>query len=306
MATSFRGPTGPRSISDGVSDYDPGVELPKIISVDDHVVEPRAPLARRWLPARFRDRGPAGRAARHRRRCEHIGGGAYEQTFDDDGPEGRLLGLRGPRLHQQAPRRRGRLRPRRHDDVADHLRRDAARAATSPKARVDDMDDELGRGVALLPDVPALLRPDVPRGEGPRARARRASYAYNDWMVEEWCGDSGGRLIPLSIDPAVGRRSSRPPRCGATRRAACARCASARSRRTSGCRRIHSGDWDPFFAACQETEHRRVHAHRLVVADAGDVGRRAGRGGGDAELQQRDGVALRLPVLRRARALPRR
>ena len=55
---------------------------------------------------------------------------------------------------------------------------------------------------------------------------------------------------------------------------------------------IHSGDWDPFFAACQETQHGRVHAHRLVVADAGDVGRRAGRGRRDAELQQRDGVAL--------------
>ena len=43
----------------------------------------------------------------------------------DDGPPGRLLGLRGPRLHPQAPRRRRRLRPRRDDDDADHLRRDA-------------------------------------------------------------------------------------------------------------------------------------------------------------------------------------
>ena len=25
--------------------------------------------------------------------------------------------------------------------------------------------------------------------------------AYNDWMVEEWCGDSNGRLIPLGIIP---------------------------------------------------------------------------------------------------------
>ena len=48
-------------------------------------------------------------------------------------PAGGLLGLRGPRLHPQAPRRRGGLRPRRHDDVADHLRRDASRAATSPR-----------------------------------------------------------------------------------------------------------------------------------------------------------------------------
>src|SRR6202047_689396 len=25
--------------------------------------------------------------------------------------------------------------------------------------------------------------------------------AYNDWMVEEWCGGSGGRLIPLTLIP---------------------------------------------------------------------------------------------------------
>ena len=25
--------------------------------------------------------------------------------------------------------------------------------------------------------------------------------AYNDWMVEEWAGDSGGRLVPLCIVP---------------------------------------------------------------------------------------------------------
>ena len=70
-----------------------------------------------------------------------------------------------------------------------------------PKARIEDMDDELGRGVAVLPDVPALLRPDVPRGQGPRARRCACVQAYNDWMVEEWCGDSDGRLIPLIIIP---------------------------------------------------------------------------------------------------------
>ena len=25
--------------------------------------------------------------------------------------------------------------------------------------------------------------------------------AYNDWMVEEWCGTSGGRLLPLCLVP---------------------------------------------------------------------------------------------------------
>ena len=34
---------------------------------------------------------------------------------------------------------------------------------------------------------------------------------------------------------------------------------------------IHSGHWDPFFAAVRGVRHRRVRAHRLVVED-GDHG----------------------------------
>ena len=59
-------------------------ELPRIVSVDDHVVEPPH-VWERWLPKRLRDRGP-----RIERRgigaMRHVGGGVYEQTFDDDGP----------------------------------------------------------------------------------------------------------------------------------------------------------------------------------------------------------------------------
>ncbi|NLD77206.1 MAG: amidohydrolase, partial [Acidimicrobiales bacterium] len=58
-------------------------ELPKIISVDDHVVEP-AHVWQTWLPEKFRADGP-----RVERRgigaMKHIGGGTYEQSFDPDG-----------------------------------------------------------------------------------------------------------------------------------------------------------------------------------------------------------------------------
>ena len=61
------------------------VVIPKIVSVDDHVVEP-AHVWDRWLPAAYRDRGP-----RVERRgvagLRHVGGGTYEQVFDDDAPE---------------------------------------------------------------------------------------------------------------------------------------------------------------------------------------------------------------------------
>ena len=45
--------------------------------------------------------------------------------------------------------------------------------------------------------------------------------AYNDWMVEEWCGDSAGALVPLIIIPLwdVDGRSRRGRAQRRTRRA---------------------------------------------------------------------------------------
>ena len=136
-----------------------------------------------------------------------------------------------------------------------------------------------------------------------RELAEACVYAYNDWMVEEWCGDSGGRLIPLTLIPLwdadlaaaeVRRNAARGVR---------AVCFSEIPPHL-GLPSIHTGYWDPFFVACEETQTGGVHAHRFVVEDAGHVGRRARRGGRDVELRQRDVEPRRLPVLRGARAVP--
>ena len=71
-------------------------------------------------------------------------------------------------------------------------------------------------------------------------------------MVEEWCGSSGGRLIPLCLVPLwdvelavaeVRRNAARGVRA----------VAFTELPPTSGCRACTPGDWDPFFAACEET-----------------------------------------------------
>jgi hypothetical protein len=60
-------------------------EIPRIVSVDDHVVEP-AHVWEKWLPARFVDRGP-----KVERRgvgpMRHVGGGSYEITWDPEAPK---------------------------------------------------------------------------------------------------------------------------------------------------------------------------------------------------------------------------
>ena len=87
----------------------------------------------------------------------------------------------------------------------------------------------------------------------PTATSRsRVCKAYNDWMVDEWCGDSDGHLIPLA-SCRCGIRSSRPPRSAATPPAACGRVAFSEIPPALGLPSIHSGHWDPMFEACNET-----------------------------------------------------
>ena len=235
---------------------------------------------------------------------KHIGGGPYEQSFDPDGPQADCWVYED--LVYIHKRHVAAVGFDRDDMTMSPITYDEMRPGCyEPEGAHRRHGDEPRRGVALLPDVPALLRPDVPRGQGPRPRARPACYAYNDWMVEEWCGDSGGRLLPLPIIPlwdaelaaAEVRRNADARRAGGVlqRDPAAPRAPVDPLRRVGSVLRRVRGDRDG-----------DLHAHRLVVADAGDVGRCAGGGGGHAQLRQRDGVDERLPLLGDARAVPGR
>jgi predicted TIM-barrel fold metal-dependent hydrolase len=78
--------------------------------------------------------------------------------------------------------------------------------------------------------------------------------AYNDWMIDEWCGDSGGRLIPLGLVPLWD-----PVLAAAEVRRIAERGAPAITftelPTNLGLPSIHRADhwWDPLFAACDET-----------------------------------------------------
>ena len=76
--------------------------------------------------------------------------------------------------------------------------------------------------------------------------------AYNDWMIDDWCADSDGHLIPLCLMPMwdvdlavaeVARNAARGAR---------AVCFSEIPPHL-GLPSIHTGYWDPLFAVCQET-----------------------------------------------------
>ena len=232
----------------------------------------------------------------------HIGGGTYEQTFDDDGPQADCWVYED--LVYINKRHVAAVGFDRDDMTMSPITYDEMRPGCyEPKARVEDMEMNWVDASLSFPTFPRFCGQTFLEAKD-RELALACVVAYNDWMVEEWCGDSDGRLIPLHDHPALGRRArgGRGPAQRGARRArgvlqrdpAEARAAQHPQRRVGSVLRRLPGDGDG-----------RVHAHRLVVADAGDVARRTGRGRGDAVVQQRDGVAVRLPVLGRAGALPR-
>src|SRR5205807_3216081 len=69
-----------------------------------------------------------------------------------------------------------------------------------PKARIEDMEMNWVEASLCFPTFPRFCGQTFTEAKD-RDLGLACIYAYNDWMVEEWCGDSAGRLIPLIIVP---------------------------------------------------------------------------------------------------------
>jgi len=222
-------------------------ELPKIISVDDHVVEP-AHLFTTWLPAKL-----AGRAPRiERLRIEGMAyvGGKYEIRQGPNGDpcdswiyEDKVL----PHKRHVAA-----VGFDRDDMTLSSITYDEMRPGCyDPKARVDDMELNWVDGSLCFPTMPRFCGQTFYEAKD-RELALACVTAYNDWMVEEWCGDSDGHLIPLCLIPLWDAAlAAAEVRRNAARgvRAVC----FSEVPPYLGLPSVHTDYWDPFFAACAET-----------------------------------------------------
>src|SRR5207244_6428848 len=79
--------------------------------------------------------------------------------------------------------------------------------------------------------------------------------AYNDWMVDEWCAPSNGRLIPLTIVPLWDAALAAAEVRRNAERGVHAVCFSEIPP-FLGLPSIHDENnyWEPFFAACEDTD----------------------------------------------------
>jgi len=223
-------------------------DFPKIVSVDDHVVEPPH-VWEAWLPEKFREAGPRveRRGIGH---MKHVGGGTYEQTFDPEGPQADCWVYEDlVYIHKRHVAAVGYSRdemtmsPMTYDEMRP--------GCYEPKARVDDMELNWVEASLSFPTFPRFCGQTFLEAKD-RELAEACVYAYNDWMVEEWCGDSGGRLIPLPIIPLWDADLAAAEVRRNAQRGARAVCFSEIPP-ALGLPSIHSGEWDPFFAVCEET-----------------------------------------------------
>jgi predicted TIM-barrel fold metal-dependent hydrolase len=224
-------------------------DFPRIVSVDDHVVEPPH-VWERWLPTKLRDRGPKVER-RGIGAMRHVGGGAYEQSFDPDGPQADCWVYEDlvyiNKRHVAAvgfDRDDMTMSPITYDEMRD--------GCYDPAARLADMDVNHVEASLCFPTFPRFCGQTFTEAKD-RELGEACVYAYNDWMVDEWCGDSGGRLIPLIIVPLWDAELAAAEVRRNAERGVHAVCFSEIPSHL-GLPSIHSGEWDPFFAACSDTQ----------------------------------------------------
>ena len=187
--------------------------------------------------------------------------------------------------------------------LAMTLRRDAT-GLLRPQGAPRRHGRQLGRGVAVLPHVPALLRADVPRGARTTSSASRACARTTTGWSRSGAATPAAVSIPLIIVPlwdarARGRRD--PPQRRARRAGGDVLRDPAQPRAAVDPLR----PLGPVLPGVRRDRHRDQHARGLVVEDARDRARRAARGRADPDVRQRDVVAHRLAVQRQARSSSR-
>ncbi len=227
----------------------PGRELPKIVSVDDHVIEPPTLWIDR-LPARYHEVAP--RVERHGLGDLAFNGTKYTYTIDEDGPacdwwryEDLMVPLRRIIAAVGFPRDQVTLSPITYDEMRPGCWNQADRLA--------DMDTDWVEASLTFPTFPRFCGQTFLEATD-RELARLCVRAYNDWMVEDWCGGAGaGRLIPLCLIPLWDAEEAAAEVRRNAARGVHAVCFSEIPHHL-GLPSIHTRHWDPFFAACDETD----------------------------------------------------
>ena len=200
-----------------------------LVSVDDHVVEP---------PDLFEGRLSAAAAERAPRVVRHANG---QDSWVFEGAALPNVGLnavagRVPEEYGVDPVSFDQMRPGCYDI----------------DERVRDMDVNGVLGSLNFPSIAGFAGQLFMTCDD-KAIALELLQAYNDWHIDDWCGTHPGRMIPLAVpviwDPEL--------MAAEIRRVAAKGCHAvtfSENPEKLGLPSFHSDHWNPFWAACAETD----------------------------------------------------
>jgi predicted TIM-barrel fold metal-dependent hydrolase len=225
--------TRPRSSNEVrfLPDPEPREQWATIISVDDHVVEPPEIFEGRF-PKKFADQAP---------RVIDTDNGGQAWLWN-----GQVLPNVGFNAVAGRPRADYSFEPTRFD----HMRP----GAYVIKERLKEMDrNGVWASVCFPSFLPGFVGQRLTMWPEDEELAWAAMRAYNDWHLESWAGEDPMRIIPNQIawlrDPV---KAADEIRRNAERGFKSVSFSEAPHK--LGLPTIHSGYWEPFFAACEETE----------------------------------------------------
>lgn len=227
-------------------------DLPLIISVDDHVVEPPNVWTDR-LPSKYADVGP--RIVRAPVKELSFVGGKFTAEPGNAGDPGELVDwwfyedLRRPltRLDTAVGYDRDEV------TLKGITYEDMRPGSFSVPERLADMDINGIEASLCFPTFPRFCGQTFMEASD-KELALLCVQAYNDWMVDEWCGSSGGRLLPLTIVPLWDPQLAADEVRRNAERGVHAVCFSEIPPNL-GLPSIHDANkhWYPFLDACNET-----------------------------------------------------
>jgi predicted TIM-barrel fold metal-dependent hydrolase len=228
---AFGGRAGRRAEVTFLPEPEPRERWATIVSVDDHVVEPPDAFADRF-PAKYRDLAP-------------------RVVATDDGGEawlwnGELLPNVGFNAVAGRPSSEYGFEPTRFDEMR--------RGAWDVQARLADMDVNGVWGSLCFPSfLPGFVGQRLTTWPDDEELAFAAMRAYNDWHLDAWCGAAPDRFVPNQItwlrDPFVAADEIRRNAARGFRAVT-----FSEAPEKLGLPSLHTGYWDPLFAACEETE----------------------------------------------------
>ena len=225
-------------------------DLPKIISVDDHIVEP-ADLWTSRLPSKYADVGP--RIIRKDMPNVTYKGG--QLTVNEGGGSTPADWWLYEKLQRPLLRVDSAVGvPRDQVTMTGITYEDMRPGSYSQKERLEDMDVNHIEASLCFPTFPRFCGQTFSEASD-KELALLCVQAYNDYQVEEWSAGSNGRLVPLIIVPLWDPNLAAEEVRRNAARGVHAVCFSEIPAYL-GLPSVHDPDqyWDPFFAACNETE----------------------------------------------------